>query len=87
MGTVTVMMNCGSTGDNQKKEVKRVEKESEQTSKGFENDIVEDRDGGEEEVIEAPVLPQFGEGEGNCGSEAENEGDKGGDRAPTSRKG
>ena len=56
-------------------------------ARDIENDIVEDRDGGEEEVIEAPVLPQFGEVEGNGGSEAENEEDKGGDRAPTSRKG
>ena len=56
-------------------------------ARDIENDIVEDRDGGEEEVIEAPVLPLFGGGEGNGGSEAENEEDKGGDRAPTSRKG
>ena len=53
-------------------------------ARDIENDIVEDRDGGEEEVIEAP---QFREGDGNGGSEAENGGDKGGDRTPPSRKG
>ena len=29
-------------------------------ARDIENDIVEDRDGGEEDVIEAPVLPLFG---------------------------
>ena len=48
---------------------------------------MEGRDGGEEEVFEAAVLPQFGEGEGNGGSEAENGGDIGGDRIPPSMQG